>query len=335
MTIDLTLVVPVFNEEASIDGFLARVVPILERITPFFEILFVNDGSRDRTAERVRAAHAREGRVKLVDLSRNFGKEAALSAGLDLAAGRMVVPIDVDLQDPPELIAEMVERWREGFDMVLARRTDRSSDGRAKRVTAGLFYRVIGRLSDTEIPDNVGDFRLMDRQVVEALKRLPERTRFMKGMFAWLGFRQCTVGYVRPERASGTTKLRPLALWRLALEGIVSFSSVPLRMSGYVGSLCALVGLLYGGLIVARVLFHGADVPGYASLLTAILFFNGVVLMSLGLIGEYVARIFIEVKGRPVYLVRDTLGWNGGVGPERDRRLTPPVPVPAPAPELS
>jgi glycosyltransferase involved in cell wall biosynthesis len=308
MAIELSIAVPVCNEQEVIAIFLQRMLPILNAITADFEIVFVNDGSRDRTLDVLLAARTADGRIKIIDLSRNFGKEAALSAAIAFASGRAVIPIDVDLQDPPELIPEMVGKWREGFDVVLAKRADRSSDGAMKRLTSHLFYKFIHRLSDIDIPADVGDFRLMDRRVVDALGTLPERARFMKGLLAWLGFRQTVITYTRPVRAAGQSKWKPLALWGLALEGIVSFSSLPLKLWSYLGVFCAAAGFLYGSYLIIRVLIFGVDAPGYASLASFILFFNGVVLIGLGVIGEYLARIFTEVKGRPLYLVRDIWG---------------------------
>ncbi|MBB1250188.1 glycosyltransferase family 2 protein [Rhizobium sp. G21] len=323
MTVELSIAVPVYNEEDMLVLFLQTVTPILESVTADYEIVFVNDGSRDATLDILTLARARDPRIKVVDLSRNFGKEAALTAALAFCSGRAVIPMDVDLQDPPGLIPVMVEKWREGFDVVLARRADRSSDAMLKRWTSSLFYKTIGRLSDIDIPADAGDFRLMDRRVVDALGALPERARFMKGLFAWLGYRQATVDYVRPARAAGSSKWKPLALWRLGLEGIVSFSSVPLKLWSYIGLACALAGFLYGAYLIGRVLLLGVDVPGYASLASFILFFNGLVLTGLGVVGEYVARIFIEVKGRPLFLVRETWGLEAAQAmqpPERAAR---------------
>lgn len=306
--VDISVVVPVFNEDDVIEIFLGAVTPIISAISEDFEILFVNDGSKDRTLPVLLAARERDSRIKIIDFSRNFGKEAALSAALDFTTGKVVIPIDVDLQDPPELIPQMVQKWREGYDVVLARRNDRSNDSFIKRTASQLFYRVIGRLSDIDIPNDVGDFRLMDRKVVEALRNLPERARFMKGLFAWLGFRQATVSYARTPRVAGTTKWKPFALWTLGLEGIISFSSAPLKLWSYLGVACATAGLFYGVFLLGRVLIEGADVPGYASLASFTLFTNGLVLLSLGVMGEYMARIFLEVKARPLYLVRSAWG---------------------------
>lgn len=310
VTVELSIAVPVYNEEDAIPVFLQRIVPILHGITEDFEIVFVNDGSRDRTLDVLVVAHQADKRIKVIDLSRNFGKESALTAAIAFASGRAVIPIDVDLQDPPGLIPVLVDHWRQGFDVVLAKRIDRSADSAWKRLTSALFYKFIDRLSDIEIPENVGDFRLMDRRVVDALVSLPERARFMKGVFAWLGFRQTVVEYIRPARAAGKSKWKPLALWRLALEGIVSFSSLPLKLWSYLGAICALAGIAYGSYLIGRVLLFGVDVPGYASLASFILFFNGIVLIGLGVVGEYIARIFTEVKGRPLYLIRETWGIN-------------------------
>ncbi|KAB7645514.1 glycosyltransferase family 2 protein [Polymorphobacter fuscus] len=304
----LSIVVPVFNEEATIDLFVTTITPVLDAITADWEIVFVNDGSRDSTLSVIRVAHDREPRVRGIDFSRNYGKEIALSAGLDHARGRAVVPMDVDLQDPPELIAPMVEQWRAGYDVVLARRSDRSSDSALKRGTAQAFYSVIAKLSDTVIPADVGDFRLIDARVVEALRSYPERMRFMKGIFADVGFRTTSVSYVRPVRAAGETKFNGRKLFNLALEGIVSFSTVPLKIWTYVGLAAALLAIAMLGYIVITTLVNGRDVPGYASLISVILFFNGLLLMGLGVQGEYIARIFAEVKGRPLYLVRERIG---------------------------
>ncbi|MGI4877327.1 MAG: glycosyltransferase family 2 protein, partial [Janthinobacterium lividum] len=285
---ELSIVVPVYNEEASIDLFLQTVTPLLEAIDPRWEIVFVNDGSRDTTLDIIRAAHGRDPRVRGIDFSRNYGKEIALSAGLDHAAGRAVVPMDVDLQDPPELIAAMVAKWREGYDVVLAQRVDRSTDGLMKRHTAAAFYSLIGRMSRVAIPPNVGDYRLIDQTVVEALRSYPERERFMKGIFASVGFRTAMVPYARPARARGETKFRPRALFNLALEGIISFSTAPLKIWTYIGFLAALAALGYLGVIVVRTLVFGIDVPGYASLISIMLLFNGLILIGLGVQGEYI-----------------------------------------------
>jgi polyisoprenyl-phosphate glycosyltransferase len=315
---ELSVVVPVKDEEAAIPVFLTRMRPLLDGLYPgaptAWEILFVDDGSSDSTLVQIEAANALDPRVRALSLSRNFGKEAALSAGLDHARGRAVVPIDVDLQDPPEAIGEMLEKWRDGFEVVYGVRRSRSTDSWGKRMSADLYYRVHNRLSPDKIPEHAGDFRLLDRAVVDVIRRMPERNRFMKGLFAWGGFRQTAVEYDRSERTAGETKFRPWKLWTLALDGITSGSTIPLRVWSYVGVLVALVSLVYMVWLIAKTLIFGSDVPGYASLMVAVLFFGGLQLISLGVLGEYVGRILIETKQRPIYVVRRKLGFGEGEG---------------------
>ncbi|MCI0723591.1 MAG: glycosyltransferase family 2 protein [Acidobacteria bacterium] len=306
----LSVVTPMYNEEAVCDIFFRRLIPIVEPLTDDYEIVCINDGSTDRTLELLRRANAVNPRIKAIDLSRNFGKELALTAGLNHASGDAVIPFDADLQDPPELIPEMVALWKQGYDVVLAVRSDRSSDSSMKRMTASLFYGLMDRLGDVSLPANAGDFRLMDQQVVQALRRLPERTRFMKGLFAWLGFRQTSVSYRRPQRVAGETKWKAWPLWNLALEGVFSFSTLPLRMWTYAGILVAGAAATYLTVTVAKTIILGIDVPGYASLLSVILFFSGLNMIGLGIIGEYLGRVFLEVKQRPLYLVRETVGFH-------------------------
>ncbi|MEM5273788.1 glycosyltransferase family 2 protein [Cupriavidus taiwanensis] len=301
----LTLVVPCYNESDSIGKFFHCVIPVLEAIDAIrFEIVLVNDGSSDDTLAQLIAWSHRDPRVRVVDLTRNFGKEAALTAGLDEALGDAVIPIDADLQDPPALIPELVRRWREGAEVVLAQRSSRACDSWLKRMTAGAYYRVHNKLSDQKLPVNVGDFRLMDRVVINALKQMPERRRFMKGLFAWVGYRTVIVPYEREARSAGHSKFSGWRLWNFALEGITSFSTMPLRSWTYIGVAIALGAFGYGAFIVARTLVLGIDVPGYASLLSALLFLGGIQLIGLGVVGEYVGRIYDEAKGRPIYLVR-------------------------------
>lgn len=304
-TVQLSVVCPMFNEEGSIDLFLSRIVPILKRTQLRFEIVCVNDGSTDNTLSHLLKCKEQVGHLTVIDLSRRFGKEAALSCGIDHARGAAVIPIDADLQDPPELIVEMVALWRQGFDVVLAQRVDRSADNPIKRRTAEWFYRLHNGISDTPLPPNVGDFRLMDRKVVDVLKLLPERRRFMKGLFAWVGFRQATVSFVREPRSAGQSKFSGWRLWNLALEGLTSFSTVPLRVWTYIGLFVAMLAFCFGLVIVGRTLLLGSDLPGYASLVTIILFLGGVQLIGMGIIGEYLGRVYTEVKGRPLYIVRE------------------------------
>ena len=305
MTRLISLIVPFFNEAGAIQPFCAAVLPCLEAIPgTAWEIVCIDDGSTDSTLLKLVALAQADQRFRVLEFSRNFGKEAALTAGIDAARGEAVILIDADLQDPPELIAPMVAAWAAGAEMVLARRTDRMSDGMMKRKTALWFYRLHNRLSRTKIPENVGDFRLMDRVVVDALKQLPERQRFMKGLFAWVGFRTVTLDYARPARTAGATKFSGLALWNFALEGFTSFSTMPLKIWTYVGALGAASTFFYALFIIGYTLVHGTGVPGYASLLVAVLFFGSMQLMSIGLLGEYIGRIYVETKQRPGYLIR-------------------------------
>lgn len=301
----LSIVCPLYNEAEALTGFLQRLVPVLEAMQAQYEIVCVNDGSTDSTLDHLLAARQQHPQLVILNLSRNFGKEAALTCGIDHARGAAVIPIDVDLQDPPELIPEMLQLWQQGFDVVLAQRTDRSTDNLFKRTTADWFYRLHNMIADAPIPPNVGDFRLMDRKVVEALKALPERRRFMKGLFAWVGFRQAVIPYRRAAREAGSSKFSGWRLWNFALEGITSFSTAPLRFWTYLGLLFALLSFLYGSFIIGRVLLLGRDMPGYASLITVVLFLGGIQLIGLGVLGEYLGRIYSEAKGRPVYIVRD------------------------------
>ncbi|WP_148214026.1 glycosyltransferase family 2 protein [Desulfohalobium retbaense] len=301
----LSIICPLRDEEDSVQPFFARLLPVLKDLELDFEIICVNDGSQDKTLERLQAARELESRIRILDLSRNFGKEAALTCGLDHTRGQAVIPIDADLQDPPELIVDMVHMWQQGCEVVLAQRTDRSSDNWLKRKTAEWFYRLHNAISRPTIIPNVGDFRLMDRKVVEALKMLPERGRFMKGIFSWVGFRQAILPYARDVRKTGKSKFSTWRLWNFAMDGITSFSTVPLRIWTYLGLAIALASFAYGSFIVGRTLIFGRDFPGYASLITVILFFGGVQLIGLGVVGEYIGRIHTETKARPIYVVRE------------------------------
>lgn len=301
----ISLVVPFYNEEQAVERFFSAVVPILESIDGTrFEIVCINDGSSDATLDGLIAASTHDKRIRVIDLTRNFGKEAALTAGLDEAVGDAVIPIDADLQDPPGLIPVMVKHWRAGAEVVAAKRTNRACDSFAKRTAAGLYYRVHNALSEVKLPENVGDFRLIDRQVVNALRSLPERRRFMKGLFAWVGYRTVIVEYEREPRSAGHSKFSGWKLWNFALEGITSFSTVPLRSWTYIGLSIATLAFCYGGFIVARTLWSGNPVPGYASTISLMLFMSGIELIGIGVVGEYVGRIYYESKERPVYLVR-------------------------------
>jgi polyisoprenyl-phosphate glycosyltransferase len=309
----LSVIVPVKDEDEAIGPFIARVAPILDGLfsgsAAAWEILFVDDGSEDNTLPAILQAHQRDARIRAVSLSRNFGKEAALTAGLDHAEGQAVIPIDVDLQDPPEVIGAMLAKWRDGYEVVYGVRTNRESDSLPKRLTADLYYRAHNYLSSDKIPEHAGDFRLLDRSVVEIIRQMPERNRFMKGLFAWSGFRQAAVEYERAPREHGTTKFRYWKLWTLALDGITSASTMPLRIWSYIGVVIAGFALLYAVGVVIKTILFGSDVAGYPSLMVAILFFGGLQLISLGVLGEYVGRILIETKRRPLYVVRKKIGF--------------------------
>ena len=309
----LAIVVPVFNEQESIRRFLAAARPAVEQaLAPaggFAEFIFVDDGSSDGTFTLLRYLAGHHGDIRVVRLSRNFGKEAALAAGLRYADAAAVIPMDVDLQDPPHLIGEMVAKWRAGAQVVNAKRCDRTSDKYLKRKTARGFYSIYNRLAERPIPDDVGDFRLLDRRVVETLNRLEEGARFNKGLFSWVGFATDTVEYVRAERAAGESKWRYWRLWKLALDGITASSTMPLRVWTYVGALIALASLAYAAFLVARTMISGNEVPGYTSTIVAVLFLGGLNLLSLGIMGEYVGRIANEVRRRPLFVVDRVEGF--------------------------
>lgn len=304
----LSAVIPFLNEAECMPALIAELDDSLNKLGIPFEVVLVDDGSRDRSVVVAQEELCKRPEIKatVISLSRNFGKEAALTAGLEAADGDVVVPLDADLQDPPSVIKEMLAYWYEGYDVVYAVRRQRSGESKAKRVTAYGFYRLMGRLSKTGIPADTGDFRLMDRCVVDALLRLPERSRFMKGLFAWVGFRQIALYYDRDPRKLGQTSWNYWKLWNFALDGVTSFSRLPLQVWSYAGLAIALLALGYGGWMVLRTLLFGVDLPGYASLMTAVLFLGGIQLIGMGVLGEYLGRIFEEVKQRPLYLVRRT-----------------------------
>ena len=308
----LSIIVPVKDEEDAIVPFVARVGAVLDGLDDVaakaWEILFIDDGSSDATLAAIIVANQADPRIRAISFSRNFGKEPALSAGLDFARGAAVIPIDVDLQDPPEVIGDMIKAWRAGHEVVYGVRRNRASDSLPKRLTADLYYRAHNRLSHDKIPEHAGDFRLLDRKVVDVIKAMPERNRFMKGLFAWSGFKQTAVEYDRVERTVGTTKFRYWRLWTLALDGITSASTAPLRIWSYIGVIVALLSFLYALYIIVVTIITGIDAPGYASLMTAVLFFGGLQLISLGVLGEYVGRILVETKQRPLYVVREPFG---------------------------
>lgn len=301
----LTVVIAAYNEEAALPEMHRRLSAVLDGLDAGSRVLYVDDGSRDGTWGVLQRLAEADPRVSLLRLARNFGKELALTAGLDHVDTDAALVLDADGQDPPELIPAFVAKWREGFDVVYGTRTRRDGETWLKRFTAAGFYRVMTRLSDTPIPRDTGDFRLMSRPVLDALRQLRERQRFMKGLFTWVGFRQVSLPYERAPRLAGGSKFNYWRLWNLALEGITSFSTVPLRLATYVGVLTALVAFTWGVWIVARTLLWGDPVQGWPSLMTVVLFLGGVQLVALGIIGEYLGRLYVEVKQRPLYLVSE------------------------------
>ncbi|CAM6668198.1 TPA: glycosyltransferase family 2 protein [Enterobacter hormaechei subsp. xiangfangensis] len=300
----ISLVVPVYNEEEAIPIFYKTVREFEELQQHEVEIVFINDGSKDTTESIINALAVADPLVVPLSFTRNFGKEPALFAGLDHASGEAVIPIDVDLQDPIEVITHLIDKWQAGADMVLAKRTDRSTDGRMKRKSAEWFYKLHNKISSPQIEENVGDFRLMSRDVVESIKLLPERNLFMKGVLSWVGGRTDVVEYARAERVAGSTKFNGWKLWNLALEGITSFSTFPLRMWTYIGLFVAGMAFIYGAWMIVDTLAFGNPVRGYPSILASILFLGGVQLIGIGVLGEYIGRIYVEVKGRPRYITK-------------------------------
>jgi len=299
----LAVVVPAYNESEGLREFHARLAAVFDRIEMDCSVLYVDDGSRDDTFSVMQALHAADPRVATLRLSRNFGKELALTAGLDHVDADAVVVIDADLQDPPELIPQFIAKWREGYDVVYGTRSTRAGESHLKKATAAAFYRVMERLSHTPVPRDTGDYRLMSRRAIEALKKLRERQRFMKGLFTWVGFRQTAIVYDRDARFAGTSKFNYWRLWNFALEGITSFSTAPLKIATYVGVLTALLAFVFGLFVFGKALLFGDPVRGYPTLMVAVLFIGGVQLMALGLIGEYLGRLYMEVKQRPLYLI--------------------------------
>ena len=299
----ISLIIPVFNEEEAIPIFYETVKNNQELKNYDLELLFINDGSKDKTLEVLKNIRKQDNSVIILDFSRNFGKEPALFAGLEHATGEAVIPIDVDLQDPIEVIPRLIEKYKEGFEVVLAKRTDRSSDTFMKRKTAEFFYSFHNKISNPKIEPNVGDFRLLSRKAVEAIKSLPERQLFMKGILSWVGFNTAIVEYSRANRAAGKTKFNAWKLWNLALEGITSFSTIPLRLWTYLGFFISFCSFVYGSIIILQKLILGNNVPGYPSLMVVILFLGGIQLIGIGVLGEYIGRIYMETKQRPRYIL--------------------------------
>lgn len=322
----LSIIVPCFNESEVLPAFYERTSRLLESCNYDYEIIFINDGSDDQTLGVITTLIQNNKRIKLIDLSRNFGKEIAMTAGIDFAVGDAVIVIDADLQDPPELIPEMYRCWREGYDVVYATRIKRDGETYVKRVTAQAFYWVIVRLSNVRIPVNTGDYRLMSRRAVEAVKQFQEQHRFMKGLFSWIGYRQISIPYHRAPRCAGGTKWNYWQLWNFAIEGITSFSYGPLRVATYLGVLTAFLAIIYASIVMIKVFIRGRDVPGYASIMVTMLFLGAVQLITLGIIGEYLGRIFNEVKRRPLYLVQQLSGIEPVSGINTSKRTVSSLP---------
>jgi len=301
----ISIIVPCFNEASNIGNFYREIIKVFRKNDGYvFEIVCVDDGSVDNTLNELLEVVAKDNRFKVIELSRNFGKEAAITAGIDHSIGDAVIPIDCDLQDPPELIKEMIEKWEKGAEVVLAKRVDRSEDTIFKRKSAEFFYKIHNKLANVSIPNNVGDFRLMDRVVVSSINELRERQRFMKGIFSWVGFKTETIEYVRASRQEGDSKFSGWKLWNLALEGFTSFSTIPLRLWTYIGGIGAIISILYALFILIRTIVYGIEVPGYASLIVIFLFISSLQILSIGLLGEYIGRIYMETKHRPIYVIR-------------------------------
>jgi glycosyltransferase involved in cell wall biosynthesis len=305
----ISVVVPVYNEEAVVFESYKRLKGVMESLNEPYELIFVNDGSRDATPDIVRHICEADPTVHFIDFARNFGHQIAISAGMDYASGEAVVVIDADLQDPPEVIPAMIAKWREGYDVVYGKRAERKGETLFKRFTSAAFYRVLQKLTDVDIPVDTGDFRLIDRKVCDALKLIKERNRYIRGIISWLGFKQTGVEFVRDKRFAGETKYPLKKMLRFAFDGITSFSVKPLKLSSYVGSIVSFAGFAYLLVVVYQKLFTDRTVTGWASMMAVSLFFNGVVLMMLGIIGEYIGRIYDEAKGRPLYVVRETLNY--------------------------
>lgn len=306
---EISVVVPAFNEGRNIESLAERLIPVLDAVATSWEIVFVDDGSRDDTLARIRALSARDRRVRGLAFSRNFGKEIAIAAGLDHAGGRAVVIMDADLQHPPEVVRDFVARWRDGHMVVYGVRNDRGSDGVLRRKLTESFYRLFAAAGETPLPPGAGDFRLLDRKAVDALRSMGERARFSKGLYAWIGFRSVGVPFDVAERAEGVSKFTFRRLFAFAFDGITSFSTAPLRIWTWIGAVISAFAILSAAFFLVRTAILGVDVPGYASLIVSVMFFSGIQLISLGVLGEYIGRIFAEVKRRPLYIVDESVGF--------------------------
>ena len=304
----LSIVSPVYNEAENLGEFYSRVINATGNLNLEIEIIYINDGSQDSTIDIITKQRQIDNRITIIDLSRNFGKEIALTAGLDYSSGDAVIVIDADLQDPPELIPKLVEKWREGYDVVNAKRIKRKGESLLKKVMSYIYYRLLFYLSDINVPKDTGDFRLLNKNALDALLKLREKHRYMKGLFVWVGFKQKEIEYEREARFRGKTKWGFFSLFNLAFDGLTSFSIMPLRLASTIGFLSALIGFFYGAVIVFKTLFFHEPVAGFTSLVVLVTFFGGIQLLSIGIIGEYIGRIFNETKNRPLYVVKNIQG---------------------------
>ena len=304
----LSIVSPAYNEAENLGEFYLRVINATDNLNLEIEIIYINDGSQDSTIDIITKQRQIDNRITIIDLSRNFGKEIALTAGLDYSSGDAVIVIDADLQDPPELIPKLVEKWREGYDVVNAKRIKRKGESLLKKVMSYIYYRLLFYLSDINVPRDTGDFRLLNKNALDALLKLREKHRYMKGLFVWVGFKQKEIEYEREARFRGKTKWGFFSLFNLAFDGLTSFSIMPLRLASTIGFLSALIGFFYGAVIVFKTLFFHEPVAGFTSLVVLVTFFGGIQLLSIGIIGEYIGRIFNETKNRPLYVVKNIQG---------------------------
>ncbi|MDN3955573.1 glycosyltransferase family 2 protein [Sporolactobacillus laevolacticus] len=310
MTAKYSVVVPVYNEEKVIYESYKRLKTVMDRTYERYELLFVNDGSRDRTSEMLNYISKGDTNVKVIEFSRNFGHQIAITAGMDYASGQAVVVIDADLQDPPELILKMIEKWQEGYDVVYGKRVERKGETFFKKMTASLFYRTLRMSTEIDIPLDTGDFRLIDRRVCEEMKRIPEKNRFIRGLVSWVGFKQTAIEYIRDERFAGETKYPLKKMLKLSVDGLTSFSYKPLKLATYGGALLSIAGFAYMIIALALKLFTSSTVPGWTSLIVIQLLFSGFTLFILGVIGEYIGRIYDETKDRPLYIVKEAKGFS-------------------------
>lgn len=307
-----SVIVPLYNEEAVVQDSYERIREVMDTTGEPYEIIFVNDGSKDSTYQKVREILKNDKNVKLISFSRNFGHQSAITAGMDYCTGQAVIVIDADLQDPPEVMLKMIEKWKEGYEVVYGKRIKRKGETLFKKATAKIFYRILSKTTDVEIPIDTGDFRLIDRKVCDALKTMPERNRYVRGLISWLGFRQTGVEFVREKRLAGETKYSMKKMFKLAWDGITAFSNAPLKLATYIGVSISAVSFLYLLVVICQKLFTDTTVQGWASLVAISLFFNGVILIVLGIIGEYIRRIYDEAKGRPIYIISEKIGFDEG-----------------------